>query len=184
MMAPTKNFAPKKAAAPARASECANTAPAFIIKESRLLTVLGTSRDTLRELRVAHLTEGIDWQLSGRAVKLTEAAVQKIAAALKLVPAEAPSTPQTPRYLLTLPGFTPPAIVILKAWRFAPQLKSTHIIEAYLRGTDPAERRNIVRVRVRNTANFVRHMELPCRLIQPPDLYECTRPAPRDRGRW
>ncbi len=173
-----KNFAPKKALeTPAQKT----AAPSFTVKESRLIAAIGASRDTLRALRAQHLKQGVDWQQCGRSVMLTPEAVDKIAEAAKLQPAEVKDRPML---LLGFPGFTPPAVVTLKAWRFHPVLRNRHIVEAYFPHTDPKNRRNIVRVRVTDSANFVPHMELPARFIQAPDLYECTRPAPRAKGRW
>lgn len=178
MTAPSKIFAPKNA--PGAAPEQI-TVPSFTVREHDLIARLGLSRNDLRSLRAKHLTEGVHWQHCGRQTMLTTEGVEKIAAAARLPIADAP---QRPPHLLTFPGFEPPLVVTLKAWRFYPVLKRRTIMEAYLPHTDPKDRRNVVRVRVKNSANFVQHMELPARMIQSPDLYECTRPAPRSRGRW
>lgn len=182
MSQPSKNLPPKNAPlAPP-------TTPSFTVKESALIGRLGLSRDTLRELRAAHLREGLDWAQIGRRILLTEEAAFTIATAARLRPSDLPPAPPEgitdPRRLLTFPGCPDGLTCVLKAWRWWPQLNNRTIMEAYRRGTDPHDRRNIVRVRVQDSANFVPHMEIPARLLQSPDLYECTRPAPRSKGRW
>jgi hypothetical protein len=170
---------------PKNAASAPPLAAPFDIKETRLLGQLGLSRDALRALRVAHLTEGVHWRQVQRRIMLNAAGVALITEAARLSPAELPPlSPETPRLLLTFPGYPDGTTAIVKAWRGYPKLANRTILEAYLRGTDPSLRRNIVRVRVADSANFVQHMEVPVRLIHAPDLYECTRPAPRSRGRW
>lgn len=174
MSAPAKNTAPKNApAAPAQK----DAAPSFTVKERWLVGRLGLSRDTLRDLRAKHLQEGTHWALQGNTVLLTEGAVEIIAGAAKIAAKDV-----RPLGLLTFPGWDG-VNVILKVWRTFPRNPS--IMECYYRDRDPRDRRNIVRVRVKDTSNFVQHMEVPARLIPGhSDFYECTRPAPRSRGRW
>lgn len=78
-------------------------------------------------------------------------------------------------------------LVTLHVWRG--RLPNKRIVEAFFPGKDPQDRRNIVRVRVRDNTNFVRvkpngdPFDIPCRHIRA-DLYELARPCPRWRGVW
>lgn len=163
--------------------------PAFTRRESHVAGQCGISRDTIREMRGRLLTQGEHWENVRNRVMLSEEGVQLIAQALRLGTEIAPQRRDAARIedasrLLGPPGdpgLTHQREVILKAWHSP---KNTMILEAYRRGTDPNIRANIVRVQVRSNVNFVKHMEVPARLVQEPDLYELTRPCPRDRGRW
>lgn len=191
-----QKFSPDKNAAPPPA-----TPPLFAHRESHVAGRLGISRDVVRALRDKHLTQGVHWDYIAKKVQLTDEAVAILAqthriSLTSIPPAETPAAP--PLHTAAHPAGKKPLLlgppgdaaglvamkhsVTLKAWR-SPE-GNTHILEAYLPGTNPMKRENIVRVRVKSNLNFVRHMELPARLVQVPDLYELTRPCPRDRGRW
>lgn len=166
----------------------------FPHREDHVARHLGISRDHIRELRATHLTEGTHWKIIGKPVMLSEEAVTVLAQALQMfsapsVPAPekiaAPTQPTaasgtSPRALIGPPG-NPSAIVTLKAWH-SPD-RNVNILEAYFPGTDPRNRQNLVKVRVRSNRNYVQHMELPAKPMQG-GLYEVTRPDPRTRGRW
>jgi hypothetical protein len=184
---PAKNSAPLKSAPPAP----------FPHRETHVAGRFGVSRDIIRELREKHLKEGVHWTFVQRRVQLSDEGQSILAQALRLPTPpsdDAPPFAAAPRQFQEGPALQkraligPPgnpggssAEVTLKAWHSP---KNECILEAYLPGTDPRDRRNIVRVRVKTNVNFVRHMELPARLINPPDLYELARPCPRDRGSW
>lgn len=173
--------------------------PAFTHREAHVAGAMGISRDTIRDLRKKHLREDTHWAMDRGKVMLCDEAVRLLHEALRLAtqtPAPAVNASQRRAQATALPASrligpegNPGMLlniqrgpeVILKAWHAT---RNTAILEAYHPGTDPSQRHNIVRVRVKSNENFVRHMELPARLVQPPDLYELTRPCPRDRGRW
>lgn len=184
-----KNSAAEKSAAPAQR---------FHHRESAVACRLGLSRDAIRELRTRHLREGEHFAHQHRRIELSDEGVQILAQACRTElppPDGAELAPEVQRAATEVPGANKRALigwpgagdipkqeVKLKAWQSPPH--NRHILIAYRPGTDPRNRFNHVRVRVTSNANFVQHQELPARLISPPDLYECTRPAPRERGRW
>lgn len=167
----------------------------FIHRESHVAGRLGISRDTIREMRNAHLVEDADWKSVRNIICLTDVAAGKIAAALSLpAPATAVSPEKAAEMLVaekdaataTTGAGLVDLIEELCVWRLT---KNPHIIEAFAPGTDPMHRQNILRVRVKNAANFCRvggdgkPMMLPARHVQV-DLYELVGPCPRRKGRW
>ncbi|HEY0548165.1 MAG TPA: hypothetical protein VGF13_01110 [Verrucomicrobiae bacterium] len=183
---PQKNFAGRK------------TPPPFTHRESAVAGRLGLSRDAVRELRNRHLREGEHFAHQHRRIELSDEAVTILAQACRTdcpPPGSAEPEPGVPRAVTEGPGLNKRTLigwpdaageqgkeVKLKAWN-SPE-GNQQILIAYLPGTDPRNRFNQVRVRVTSNRHFVKHMEVPARLISLPDLYECTRPAPRERGRW
>jgi hypothetical protein len=155
--------------------------------ESKVAGRLGLSRDMMRALRTAHLVEHVDWlTISGR-ICLTEEAVGKIAAGLRLPPVADAATISTAETEKSAPGEATGTTARLLVWNS--KMKNRRIIEAYAVGTNPSLRQNILRVRVKNADNFMRvgydgkPMELPVVHVQA-DLYELVGPCPRKKGRW
>jgi hypothetical protein len=155
--------------------------------ESKVAGRLGLSRDTMRALRAEHLVYLADWEtISGR-ICLTEDAVGKIAAVLRLPPVAALPTVSTSETEKSAPSEATGTATRLLVWNA--KMKNRRILEAYAAGTNPALRQNILRVRVKNADNFLRvgydgkPMELPVVHVQA-DLYELVGPCPRKKGRW
>lgn len=163
-MSDAKNFSPEESAPRTH-------------RESAVAATFGLSRDALRRLREEHMQEGVHWLRRGRHIVLTDEGGALLAGLCRL------SVPPVVRALIGPPGdpgLTKAAVIILKAWDSP---LNSSILIAYHRGADWNDRAKRVRVRVTDNTNFVRHMEVPCRHIEG-DLYECLRPAPRDRGSW
>lgn len=142
--------------------------------EARLTSVFGLSRNKLRALRVKILVEGVDWKFEHRAASYADSGIQKIAAHLSL--GRVASAPAASSAL--------PDPITLLVWN--PRLTNTRMILAYAPDTDPQESKNILRVRVRSSENFVRFvhgkpMAIKARHIQA-DLYELAGQCPRRKG--
>lgn len=173
----------------------------FTVWESRLGGQLGISRDDVRELRQKHLVESQDWIYDRNRVVLSAPAVEKLRAALKLETAApinarpgSPSPPpevetnaaqrhdaaqaQRPSYIFA----DSRPLSLLKVWRAT---RNPQIVECYRLGTDPYDRSNVVRLRIRPgyADRFPQHWEVPAFLVEM-DLYELARALPRARGRW
>lgn len=169
----------------------------FSILEIDLVRRSGLTRELVRSFRAAHLREGSDYARNGRWIAYTEAAATQLMALAGVMPeqVELPTAPalatQSARSMPKSLPLVPGSVVKLFAWRTAEHgIRNDRILEAYLPGSDPSDRANIVRVRVSSNRNFVRDMELWGRL-EHDDLYELWNPernqperAPRARGRW
>ena len=165
--------------------------------EQSLAGTLGISRVSLRNLR-SHLVEGEDWVLKKKRVRLSASGVDKVRQLLALPPALpvlASYQVLTSSDVVDSEKIAPVAnaaqaeslkeVVTLHVWQ---RVKNARILEAFLPGTDPQHRKNIVRVRVRDSKNFVRAvnekpMELKARHLGA-DLYELATACPRFKGRW
>lgn len=150
----------------------------MLTPESKLSHVLGPSRNELRRLRGIHLLEGTDWIVEKRRVVWTLSGVEKIRAVLTLPPAQ--TAPETASALVvSLPE--PVTLLVHNA-----RLVNKKLILAYAPGTDPADAKNVLRVRVRSAENFMRFvhgkpMEIKARHVQA-DLYELAGQCPRRKG--
>lgn len=156
----------------------------FSIPEADLPGMLGIGRDELRGLR-QHLADGVDWAFLKKQVRYTPDGVNRLRSILKLPLEPVASIAEEPG--LDDSKKTAPAeeLVTLLVWQ---RVRNSRILEAYLPGSDPAHRHNILRVRVRDSKNFVRMvngkpMELKARHLNA-DLYELATPCPRWKGRW
>ena len=148
--------------------------------ESHLPAVLGINRNELRYMRQNELEEGTHWVWEGKRIAYLPGGVEKIRALLKvddeiLTPAQ---------IVAQFPPLPPP--VTLLVWN--PRLVNKKLILAYAPDTDPHDSKNLLRVRVRSSENFLRMvhgkpMELKARHVQA-DLYELATPCPRWKGRW
>lgn len=150
------------------------------IPESHLPATFGLNRNELRRLRQEYLNPDVDFRIEKKRVEWLPCGVEKIREILKLdVGKSAPAESVAQPAMLPEPE-------ILHVWN--PRLKNKKILLAYRPGTDPNDAKNLLRVRVRNSDNFVRFvngkpMELKARHIQA-DLYELATPCPRWKGRW
>lgn len=150
----------------------------MLMPESKLSHVLGPSRNELRRLRGIHLVEGVDWLTEKRRVVWTLSGVQKIRAVLTLPPALTAPDPAG----AVVAGLPEPVTLLVHN----PRLVNKKLILAYAPGTDPNEPKNVLRVRVRSSENFMRFvhgkpMEIKVRHVQA-DLYELAGQCPRRKG--
>lgn len=178
--------------------------PQFKTWQSHLVPLLGISIEEIRRRRKELLAEGVDWMRDGNRVLLTDDAVKKIRASLDLPtqknapPSQTSPTPQnaqagafplaldavnvlpTSRRVFHL-GVGLEMATSLVVWQRPANLR---IVEAHLKGKDPNDRRNIVRVQVGSNINFVRGMDIPVRMVQKPDLFVFTGRLPRWKGKY
>lgn len=150
----------------------------MLTPESKLSFVLGPSRNELRRLRGIHLQEGTDWLVEKRRVMWTLTGVEKIRAVLTLPPEKTAPVPAC-----AVPTGLPEPVTLLV---YNARLVNKKLILAYAPGTDPGVPKNILRVRVRSSENFMRFvhgkpMEIKARLVQA-DLYELAGQCPRRKG--
>lgn len=164
-----------------------------------LCASLNVPVDLIRKRRKELLSEGIDFEQRGAEIFYSSKGVAKIRASLHLPPitatasvnpvqpATAPETPavqpatQSPDPIKNPAAPEPPAQVTLIVYRL---VTNTHIVECYVKGTDPADRANIVRLRTRDSSKFSRGMEVPAVLMQLPDLYMLAGREPRWKGQF
>jgi hypothetical protein len=150
----------------------------MLTAEAKLSRVLGISRNELRRLRMAHLTEGEDWILEKRRVMWTFAAVEKIRALLTL-----PAVITAPVGPCAVAQTLPEPVTLLV---YKPKLVNKKLILCYVPGSDPLDAKNVVRVRVQSSENFAcfvhgKPMAIKARHIQA-DYYELVGRCPRRRG--
>jgi hypothetical protein len=170
--------------------------------ESHLVTRLGINRDELRALRTKLLVPGLDWQSKKNRVEISKSGLEKLEAHLKTGSAphapvqtdgqaeatagESPEKNAAPGGARGLAALIPPELTRIAVRRVFP--KNRHIIEGYFEGTDPAQQKNVVRVKVRDSSKYTRFdpngkpLALECRHIQA-DFYEHAGPVPRRKGR-
>ncbi|MBM4165239.1 MAG: hypothetical protein FJ222_12485 [Lentisphaerae bacterium] len=160
----------------------------YVHVEREVAEKLGLSRATIRAVREKVLVRGRDYDLEGGAVKYTDAGLQRVelevgakTAAPSTTPSPAenrrggegqdspPPASKAPEGTLR-DDFSPQEAVVVRGFR------NLRLIQAEIAG-------RLVRVRVRNSVNFVKGMRIPVRLLNG-DLYELARRCPRWRGRW
>lgn len=178
---PPENPGEKNAAKKTAAEETAARFPHAETAVAR--QVIGISRDECRVLR-KQLQRGVHWEYRNNGqVFLSDAGVARLRE-LKNIPAGSPDVPTPPSQSVRPPRALigpPPSRVV--AWRAHPHIRNAHIVEAYVPGTDPKDRKNIVRVKVKSNLNFVPGMEMPVKLIEA-DYYEFTGTLPRSKGKY
>jgi hypothetical protein len=180
----------------------------FTVWEQTAMRSLGLSdRDDMRSLREELLAVEVDWAKVGQRIMLTPAAVEKLAAYLKAFPhqlaaaggaiAEAAEPVKTTlvmdaKKIEKTPAPPPSRLLVLPI-----KVVNPHLIMCRLPETDPNDRRNWLRVRVRNSLNFrplpYETGEILARLVEA-DLWEFAgNPksekndvprCPRWAGRW
>lgn len=169
----------------------------FKIWQSHLGALLGLSIEELRRRRKKCLVEGVDWIRDGNRVLLTDEAVQKIRAECAL-PEPLPGPEKSADQHEAAPGQKNGAGGGLsrEPLRLGPGLRlqtelvvyrtvmNRQVLEAHEEGADPSDRRNLVRVRVRDSVNFVRGMRVRVRFVQEPDLFEHVGRLPRWKGKY
>lgn len=155
----------------------------MLTEETRLPKILGLkSRNRLRALRQQLLREGEDWVFEKKRVCYTLAGVEKIRAHLRLSgETTAPPTCSAQPGPAIAPLPEPETLLV---WNC--RLVNKKMLLAYKPDTDPHDAKNILRVRVRSSENFVRFvhgepMKLRARHVQA-DLYELVGPCPRRKG--
>lgn len=156
------------------------------VTESSLCGIFGVSRNRLRDLRQKALAYGADWNLEKKRVVYKGCGVEKIRVILMLPPEKIapPGSSAQPEALPALPE--PETLLVLK-----PMLTNKRLILAYRPGTDPSLLTNQIRVRVKDSKNFIRFvdgkpMELRARRIVggAEDHFELVGACPRRRGRY
>lgn len=176
----------------------------FKLWESSVAVSLGISRDEIRRLREAHLVEGTHFRKKNRRICLSEAGAQLLQARLQATPSSptAPEAPppsldaaraekDAPRDVQQLPGaIRLPAQAEPDVFWLAKKLAhNPRMLIGHFPGTDPSLNANQVRIRVKNSANFIfkrpdgAPFEIPARKVQG-DLYDLARPCPRYPGVW
>lgn len=148
----------------------------FTHTEASVAERFGLSRQAVRKMRTDLLVKDVDWEKTRGEVHISDAGLEKLAKnaalAVESLPPAADSTEK--------------GAAVLSVWRVT---RNPHIIEAFVPGTDPALRVNIVRVRVKNAAHFRRTggdgkpMTFRAVHVQS-DLYELVGACPRRVGRW
>lgn len=190
-MSSTPEFSQKAAAETGE-----KTPPVFNIWQAHLANRLGISEEELRLRRDKFLQRDLHFQKRGARMLYSAEGEEALRATLFVgVSAQNTASDTSPEKngdgtaekqpavagLLSWPHAPKPTE--LKVWRTAPHIKNAHVLEAYDPKTDPKIRANIVTVRVSSNANFVPEMLIPVRHVSG-NLYELTRRAPRQRGRW
>lgn len=183
-----ENLPPEKAA---------EKTPAFTEWQHLVAGRLGISEDELRQHRDRLLTKGVHWDKPGTRCYFSKEAVTLVQEALRI----SALTPSVEVFdaggdgfavelkkgadgLLARESALSDAVVTLKVWRAFPFIRNERLLEAYLPGTDPKNRANLLRVQVASNRNFIAGMEIPARLVKAPDFYALARRVPRSRGRW
>lgn len=148
------------------------------LPESQLAHTLGPNRNELRALRQKILTKDVDWLYEKKRAVYTPSGIEKIRAHLRLSDEKSAPAP-----IVALPE-----PITLLVWNC--RLPHKRIILAYKPGTDPHDVKNLLRVRVRSSENFLRFingkpMELKARLIEGhTNYYELVGRCPKAKGRW
>lgn len=153
--------------------------PQFDVPEKNLAGIVGLTPRLLRSLRSEQLREGVHWRLEQGRVCYGAEGVARVQELLDLT--RSLETGAAPPAKANAAGGPNKAPVTLKVFRiFGANPK---ILEAHLPERDPAIVKNRVRVRVKNSANFTKGMEIPVTELSA-GLYELARACPRSRGRW
>ena len=146
----------------------------FPHSEIEVVAKSGISRTEIRSNRAA-LQEGVDFSFVKNRAMWSDKGIEGLCAKLCIPP-------------LAL-GDTTKKTAAEKTLLFWRQTRNRHIIEAFLPDTDPRERQNVLRVRVKDDANFRRidrtgkPMTLRAFHVQA-DLYELIGHCPRRPGCW
>jgi len=131
-------------------------------EEVSLCQRMNLSREVVKDAR-GQLQEGVDWHRVGTLVKWSPDGVARLLDMLQVKKKAGPE-----------PKKTPAVQVELTVDKIYP---NPRLIGALTPDGD------LVRVRVRDSHKFTRHMKIPCREIGE-GLYELTRKQPRFPGRW
>lgn len=111
---------------------------------------------------------------------------KKPGAASAGAPGNGGDTPPVPRRVFHLPDAPPVPVAAEQVRELVVYRRVTNarLLEAHRAGADPNDRSQVVRVQVRDSANFTKGMLLPVRLVQLPDLFEFTGRLPRWLGKY
>lgn len=176
--------------------------PEFVHKEQDIAAQLGVALAVLVEQRAKHLIRGKDFERLGNYITYTQGAKDAVLTLFQLpkdggtldgqtAPAETPSSPEagpTAPGVLTPTaegGTTPQGQTPGPIEQVRPDTVQA-VVSAIYRNTrllGATLGQQEIRVRVRNSRNFIRGMEIPVRHVRD-DVYELARRAPRFRGRW
>lgn len=160
-------------------------APAgFPYEENHLRYKMGLTKEDMRRHRQEHLMPSTDFTVHKKRVYWSLAAVRRLLAVLSPSPKKnAPAPPARSGADPAPAKTTPPEIVTLRVVRC--DLPNKHMLHACLPTEDPDRPKKTLRVRVRDTANFVRRMELPALRVEGyTDLYDLAHALPRKKGKW
>lgn len=168
-------------------------APAgFPFEEGHVRHKVGWSRDEMRAERKRALVEGRDFALHKKRLYWSQEAVGRLFARVGQSPEK--SAPARPGATADDSGAlkkevvkkTEPAPAAPETLRVVRcDLRNPHLLLACPTREDPDHPRTLLRVRVRDTKNFVRRMELPAlRVDGYRDLYDLARALPRQKGKW
>lgn len=171
-------------------------ADSFPLSEKKARAQLGITRDEIRALRNAHLTEGthyirgkqqsvwlnqagLDALLSTRSLPTGERAGEGTAREIQPVKEQLLNVLDARVEQLEKTRAEIRLRVVNGNLQFKHMLIACAFEDDFHRPAQP------VRVRVNNNANFVRGMEIPVRRVDGyTDLYELTRKCPRQKGKW
>lgn len=155
----------------------------FPFEEKRARFALGLNKDECRALRKAHLTDS-DFAIHKKRLFLSAAAFEKLQAAVgTAVPQKSGNRAGAPFPLDSTPKKSAPTVETLLVVRN--DLANTHLILACAQTDNPDCPKKPLRVRVRDTTNFTRRMEIPAVLVDGyADLYDLARALPRSKGKW
>lgn len=168
--------------------------------ESQCVEQLGVSRTRIRELRRAHLTAVVDWQMRDNAVVLTTAGLQKIERVLAgavMPPTPAASPAVSPRGAAVVPPGPPPMqrfmVVRIPPFRKDSPQRKILLCRECPRDTAPVASWSVAGllpklgaerpVRVRDNANFVPGMVLDAVGLAH-GLWQYAGRLPRRPGKW
>jgi hypothetical protein len=140
--------------------------------ETEIVATLGLARAVVRDVRSDHLTRGTHWQHVAGAVCYSDEGRTLLFNLLKAEP-QKNSAEIGPAEIAPPAAPPPPAKQSLVCTRTP---RNRRIVFAKLGG-------ELMRVRVRDSANILPGMTLLCAHVQA-DLWELAQPLPRARGRW
>jgi hypothetical protein len=154
----------------------------FPFEEKHAGACFGLTKDVLRVFRQEQLADGSDFITHKKRIYWTAAAVQKLQDSLGLPPSKK-TAPAPQRSIPLDPAPVKATLTELQVVRA--DLPNSHMLIACALDDDHLRPTAPFRVRVRDTKNFVRGMLIPVQVVAGyQDLFDLTRPTPRQKGRW
>ena len=162
----------------------------FGCREKEIAEELGVPLDAVAEQRAKHLVRGQDYDRVGHFIAYAAAAKETILAVFRVPPEKAAVDQDKKKAAEVGTPTAEPANAEAGAGG-EPTVQTEPeavlaVVSALYRNTRLVGATigiNEIRVRVRNSRNFVRGMEIPVRHVRD-DVYELARRAPRFRGKW